>query len=218
MGGIIRDNYKICYEDVHVGEYYVYDDGSSEYRAFDGWLRLEPIREELKALGLAVNHTRKTEFPRFRAILNHGERAPGTRKVIWRDGPLSMERVPGDAERFMVYRCSAKKGAADYSPKPHSVPHREGSRVVEGMEEWNSRYAFNKKEDGMFEAELDEAWNEGSHYGGGTIRVEVPEQWLDLRWEELTERLVTLASAAHYGFTAEDLMARKGLKAFFGFS
>ena len=86
------------------------------------------------------------------------------------------------------------------------------------MEEWASWYAFNKKDDGTFEAELDEAWNEGSHYGGGTIRVEVPEAWLDLPWEEFLERLVTLSAAAHYGFTPEDLEARKGLKEFFGFA
>ena len=40
------------------------------------------------------------------------------------------------------------------------------------MEEWASWYCFNKKADGTYEAELDEAWDEGSHYGGGTIGVE----------------------------------------------
>ena len=218
MGGIIREEYKVFYRDVHVGAYYVYEDGGSEYRAFHGWSRLEPIQAELKALGLAANHTRKTHYPRFRAILNRGERAPGTRKLILRDGPLSLERVPKDAEKYWVYRRSAGKGAADYSPKSHSVPHREGSRVVEGMEEWASWYAFNKKDDGTFEAELDEAWNEGSHYGGGTIRVEVPEAWLDLPWEEFLERLVTLAAAAHYGFTPEELREKAGLREFFGFA
>ncbi len=218
MGGIIREEYKVCYQNVHVGQYYVYEDGSSEYRAFHGWPRLEPIREELKALGLTADHTGKTRLPRFRAILDKGERAPGTRKVIRRDGPLSLERVPRDAEKFWVYRRSAGKGEPEYSPKSHSVPHREGSRVVEGMEEWASWYAFVKKDDGTFEAELDEAWPEGGHYGGGTIRVEVPEEWLDLGWEELTERLVTLAAAGHYGFTPEDLRERRGLREFFGFA
>ena len=128
-----------------------------------------------------------------------------------------MERVPKDADRFSVYRRSANKGDADYSPKSHSAPHREGDKEIEGMEEWASWYAFNKKDDGTFEAELDEAWNEGSHNGGGTIRVEVPEAWLDLPWEDFTERLVTLAAAAHYGFTPEDLREKAGLKAFFGY-
>ncbi len=212
MAKIIREEYRVGYEDMHVGEYYVYEDGGSEYRAFQP----EALRVELEALGLMKSHTRKTQFPRFRAILNKGERSPGTRKLILRDGPLSLERVPRDADRFSVYRRSANKGAADYSPKSYSVPHREGDRVIEGMEEWASWYAFNKKDDGTFEAELDEAWNEGSHNGGGTIRVEVPEAWLDLPWEELTERLVTLAAASHYGFTPEDLREKAGLKAFFG--
>ena len=128
-----------------------------------------------------------------------------------------MERVPKDVDKFWVYRRSAKKGDADFSPEAHSVPHREGNRVVEGVEDRASRYAFNKKEDGMFEAELDEAWNEGSRNGGGAIRTEVPEAWLDLPWEDFLERLVTLSAAARYGFTPEDLGAKEGLKAFFGF-
>ena len=33
MGGIIREEYKVFYRDVHVGAYYVYEDGGSEYRA-----------------------------------------------------------------------------------------------------------------------------------------------------------------------------------------
>ena len=32
-----------------------------------------------------------------------------------------------------------------------------------------SHYCFNKRDDGKYEAELDEAWNEGGHNGGGTI-------------------------------------------------
>jgi hypothetical protein len=59
----------------------------------------------------------------------------------------------------------AKKSEATYSPKSHSAPHFVG-HYVEGMEEWASWYCFNKKEDGTYEAELDEAWDEGSHYGG----------------------------------------------------
>ena len=73
----------------------------------------------------------------------------------------------------MIYRRDAKKGEATYSPKTHSAPHFVG-HYVEGMEEWASWYCFNKKEDGTYEAELDEAWDEGSHYGGGTINVVIP--------------------------------------------
>ena len=214
---IIRDTYRIRYGDAPVGTYCVYEDGGSEFASFYGRKELAPLREALEALGLKKNRVRQTPLPRFRAILNKGERVPGTRKRIFRDGPLSMELVPKDADKFWVCRRTAKKGAPDYSPKSHSVPHKEGARVVEGMEEWAGWYAFNKKEDGMFEAELDEAWNEGGHNGGGTVRVEVPEAWLDLGWEEFTERLVTLAGAARFGFTPEDLRERKGLREFFGY-
>ncbi len=116
----------------------------------------------------------------------------------------------------MIYRRDARKGSSAYSPKPHSGPHYEG-RFIEGMEEWASHYCFNKREDGVYEAELDEAWDEGSHYGGGTITVEIPKEWFALSYNEFLERVVTLAAATHYGFTPDDLKEKKGLKAFFGF-
>ena len=88
----------------------------------------------------------------------------------------------------MIYRRNAKKGDPTYSPKSHSAPHFVG-HYVEGMEEWASWYCFNKKEDdgedqssGTYEAELDEAWNEGSHYGGGTIDVDIPKEWFALSY------------------------------------
>ena len=119
-------------------------------------------------------------------------------------------------EKFMIYRRDAKKGEATYSPKSHSAPHFEG-HYVEGMEEWASWYCFNKKEDGTYEAELDEAWDEGSHYGGGTINVDIPKEWFALSYDEFLERVITLAGAKHYGFTVDDLKDKEGLKEFFGF-
>ena len=210
----ITEEYRIWWGDRQIGSYYLFEDGSSEFRAFQS---PEPPPEELAALGLTRDRRSKYRIPLFKALQEKGERVPGTRKALWRDGSLTMERVPKDAEKFYVYRRSAKKGAADDSPKSHSAPHREGNGIIEGMEEWASWYAFNKKEDGMFEAELDEAWDEGSRYGGGTIRTEVPEAWLDLPWEDFLERLVTLSAASRYGFTPEDLRAKAGLKSFFGF-
>ena len=119
-------------------------------------------------------------------------------------------------EKFMIYRRDAKKGEATYSPKSHSAPHFEG-HYIEGMEEWASWYCFNKKDDGTYEAELDEAWNEGSHYGGGTINVDIPKEWFALSYVDFLEHVITLAAAKHYGFTVDDLKERKGLKQFFGF-
>ena len=122
-----------------------------------------------------------------------------------------------EKEKYWVYRRYAKKGDPDYSEKPYSMPHVEGNRRIEGMEEWVSWYCFNKNEDGTYEAELDEAWNEGSHNGGGTISVEIPKEWFSLTYDEFLERVVTLSAASHYGFTPEDLRTKEGLKAFFGF-
>ena len=116
----------------------------------------------------------------------------------------------------MIYRRDAKKGKATYSPKSHSTPHFVG-HFVEGMEEWASWYCFNKKEDGTYEAELDEAWDEGSHYGGGTIDVDIPKEWFDLSYDDFLEHVITLAAATHYGFTVNDLKDKEGLKEFFGF-
>ena len=119
-------------------------------------------------------------------------------------------------EKFYIYRRDARKGSPAYSPKPHSAPHYEG-RYIEGMEEWASWYCINKKDDGTYEAELDEAWNEGSHNGGGTITVDIPKEWFDLPYDDFLEHVITLAAAAHYGFTANDLKQKKGLKEFLGY-
>ena len=64
----------------------------------------------------------------------------------------------------------------------------------------------------------DEAWWwGGGHNDGGTMREEVPEEWLDLPYDELLENLVALVRAGHYGFTAEHLRRKEGLRGFLGF-
>ena len=60
--------------------------------------------------------------------------------------------------------------------------------------------------------------HDAPHYeDGGTIRREIPEEWFELPYEDFLEKVVTLAAASHYGFTAEILLEKKGLKEFFGF-
>ena len=120
-------------------------------------------------------------------------------------------------EKFMIYRRDARRGSSDYSPKPHSAPQFVG-HYVEGVEEWASHYCINKRDDGKYEAELDEAWPEGSHNGGGTICVDIPQEWFSLSYDEFLERIITLAAASHYGFTVDDLKEKKGLKRFLGFN
>ena len=97
----------------------------------------------------------------------------------------------------MVYRRNAKKG--------------------ERGQKWVSWYCFNRKEDGSYEAELDEAWDEGSHNGGGTIIQAIPKEWFALPYDEFLGRVITLAYASQYGFTVEDLKQKRDLKEFFGF-
>ena len=213
---LITEEYRIRYGEKQIGSYYLFEDGSSDFRAYRS---LEPLPEGLEALGLTKDRRSKSRLSLFKALQEKGERVPGTRKVIWRDGPLSMERIPEDTEKFYIYRRSARRGEERYSPRDYiPSPRSEGSGIPKGTVVWADWYAFNKKEDGMFEAELDEAWNEGGHYGGGSIRTEVPEAWLDLPWEDFLARLVTLSDASRYGFTPEDLRSKAGLKEFFGFS
>ena len=46
----------------------------------------------------------------------------------------------------------------------------------------------------------------------------IPEEWFDMPYDEFLKNLVTLAAAAHYGFTPGELKRKKGLKKFFGFN
>ena len=58
---------------------------------------------------------------------------------------------------------------------------------------------------------------EGGRDLRGTINVAIPKEWFVLSYDEFLERVITLASAKHYGFTPDDLKEKKGLKEFFGF-
>ena len=215
----IKDEYKVFYKGEQIGICYVYSDNKVAYSAFD---RAKEFSGEsgFKELGLLkdVDDAGKKALGAVFDTIKDENRAPGTRKRIWRNGDLRIERVPDDVDRFWIYRRSAEKGEKGYSDKSYSAPHSEGNGPIPGMNEWASWYCFNKKDDGTYEAELDEAWWwGGGHNDGGTIRTEVPEEWLSLPYDEFLERVVTLSAAVHYGFTPEELKAKEGLKEFFGF-
>lgn len=214
----VRDYYKVIYNERHVGGYYVMSDGRASYVA--GYGSPWDIGDELKALGLDKEKETKGVTEPFLSLINEKNRVGGRKRIIYADGPLRLEREPMETgERFTVYRRDAKKGAPDYSPLAHSAPHYEGDKTPEGMNEWASWYAFNKMDDGTYQAELDEAWWwGGGHNDGGTIRCAIPEEWFDLPYDDFLGRVVTLSSARHYGFTAEILKEKQGLKEFFGFS
>lgn len=213
----IQDDYTVRYNDKIVGYYYVMSDGSAEYRTAYGspW----EIEAELKVLGLAKKREDAKAFRPFTELICDENRVPGRRRILYRSGPVLLERKSRQTgERYSVYRRNAEKNEPDYSPLPHDAPHWEGPKTPEGMREWASWYAFNKMDDGTYEAELDEAWCwGGGHNDGGTLHREIPEEWFALPYEEFLENVVTLAAAAHYGFTSEMLLEKKGLREFFGY-
>ena len=210
------DYYKVFYNDTEIGYYYVSGDSAS-YTT--GWGCPWDLEKELKELKLDKNKESKKPIKFFTDIIKEENRVPGRRRRIYKAGPVTLERSPRDTgESYSVYRRSAEKGEPDYSPLPHDAPHNEGPHTPKDMREWASWYCFNKMDDGTYEAELDEAWWwGGGHNDGGTIRREIPEEWFELPYMEFLENVVTLSAAAHYGFTAEQLLKKKGLKEFFGF-
>ena len=140
-------------------------------------------------------------------------------RPIYTSGDFRIERIPNKVEdSFSVYRRMASKGAKDYSPLAHEAEHREGDKTPEGMQEWANWYSFDRFDDGTYQASLDESWHwGGSHDDGGTIHTDIPEEWFGLSYDEFLERVVTLSAAGHYGFTADMLKEREGLRDFFGF-
>ena len=214
----IIDDYKVFYKEKQIGYYRTFSDGTVEYRTVWGcpW----DIENELKELGLDKEIEGKVSIKLFVNMIKDSNLVPGRKRPLYKNGALLLERVPKETgERFSVYRRSAEKGDSDYSPLPHDAPHYEGPHTPEGMREWASWYAFNKMDDGTYEAELDEAWWwGGGHNDGGTIRREIPEEWFELPYEEFLGNVVTLAAAAHYGFTPEILMKKEGLREFFEFA
>ena len=213
----IQDNYTVRYNDKIVGYYRVMSDGSTEYSTASG--SPEELEPELKELGLAANRKGNKDFPPFTKLIRDENRVPGRKRILYQSGPILLERKPKQTgERYSVYRRNAEANEPDYSPLPHDAPHWEGSKTPEGMREWASWYAFNKMDDGTYEAELDEAWWwGGGHNDGGTIHTEIPEEWLTLPYAEFLANVVTIACAAHYGFTPEMLLEKPELKEFFGY-
>ena len=213
----IVNNYSVRYNDKDIGTYYELSDGNIQY--YPGWGCPWDIEEELKALKLDKEISGKKKIKAFSDLIKEEYRVQGRKRKIYRNGPLELERRPEETdERFSVYRRSAEKDDPDYSPLKHDAPHNEGPHTPEGMREWCSWYAFNKMDDGTYEAELDEAWWwGGGHNDGGTIHREIPEEWFELPYEEFLDNVVGLAAAWHYGFTAEILLEREGLREFFGY-
>ena len=213
----ITDEYHIDYKGEQVGYYCIFNDKASSFNL--AWGLSEETKTALAAFGLKDNMERKRPMKVFTDMIKEENRVAGRKRPIYKVGGFTLERIPQETdERFLVYRCGAKKNEAGYSDKDHSAPHYEGPKTPEGMREWTSWYAFDKMDDGTFQASLDESWWwGGGHNDGGTINTDIPEEWFELSYDEFLENVVTLSAAAHYGFTPEELKEKEGLKAFFGF-
>jgi len=214
----IKDHYNVYYKDHCIAGYFVYENGDANYSTSD----FPFIGLEKEDIPQVFKHSteQKGAVPFIAEIMTEENRVKDMKRPVYQSGNMTVKRVPQETgEKFIVYKRSAKKGEEGYSAKDHSAPHYEGPKTPEGMKEWASWYCFNKMDDGTYEAELDEAWWwGGGHNDGGTIHTEIPEEWFDLPYDEFLENVVTLAAAAHYGFTAGGLKRKKGLKKFFGFS
>ena len=211
------EEYSVSYDGNLIGYYYIYEDHKEEYGVWR--FCSEEVKKEVSKYGLDQDIENSGSIEILSSLIDEKNRVKGRKRIIYDDGHLRLERIPRESgETFYVYRRAAKQGDLDYSPLPHDAPHYEGEKTPEGMREWANWYAFRKMDDGTYEASLDEAWWwGGSHDDGGTMHREIPEEWFELSYDEFLEHVVTLAAAAHYGFTPEILKNRKGLKEFFGF-
>ncbi|MBR0136965.1 MAG: hypothetical protein IJM15_00940 [Erysipelotrichaceae bacterium] len=209
----IEQQYTIYYRDDIIGFYHVFTNGKTEFRPSVSEQELDEILSEA---GLGSTKRIKSNLSK---IIGDECRVKGLKKDIYEKGDLRIEReAKPTSERYSVYNRYAKKGAPDYDPDEHEAPHYEGPKTPEGMMEWTQWYAFVRMDDGTYQAQLDEAWCwGGSHYDGGTISVDIPEDWHNLPYEEFLKNVVTLAAASHYGFDAEYLLKKEGLREFFGF-
>ncbi len=210
---LIKDEYSVYFQDEYIGSLYVFSDGTSEFRNCLG--SAEELEKRLLKTAIGAKQIKRSVL----RLIKDRYRLKERKRIIYQKDDLVIEREPKPTEeRYSVYRRRAGKNDPDYDSGAHEVPHYEGVKTPEGMMEWANWYAFVKMDDGTYQAQLDEAWNwGGSHYDGGTISVDIPEDWHRLPYDEFIDRVVTLAAASHYEFTADFLRNKKGLREFFGF-
>ena len=215
----IKDQYNLTYHDKFVGIYEVLDNQTYYYYVSSWKSDITDCKELLAQMGLLKDIESKQPIAAIEAMMKEENRVAGRKRPIYKDGDFTLERIPHETDdRFLVYRCGAKKNEQGYSDKDHSAPHYEGPKTPEGMKEWTTWYAFEKMDDGTYQASLDESWWwGGGHNDGGTIHTIIPDEWFELSYDEFLENVVTLSAAAHYGFTPDELKEKKGLKEFFGF-
>ena len=209
---IIADTYKVAYHEQFIGFYYIWDDQTVSFINYTG-VPAE-IAEEVEKLGLSGKISNRKSIRLFSQLMIPQNRNSGRKGTVYSSGQLTVERCPkATGCIFSVYRRSARRNAPDYSEFSHEALTHGGSAVSRV-----ERYAFIKMDDGTFSVCLEESWYQGgSHNDGGTVSEPIPEEWFKLQYDGFLENLVTLASASRYGFSADVLKNRKGMKDFFGF-
>ena len=214
---LITGSYELSLNDRFVGTYIIFNDRSESYYVYN--YLPDDVKKQLRKLGLDKDIISEGTIDAVFKYIKEENRVPGRKRIIYKEGPISLERKPEHAiDSFTIYDRSARKGEPGYSELKFDAPHYEGSLTPEGMREWASWYKFNKMDDGTYEAELDEAWWwGGGHNDGGTIHNEIPEEWFELPYDEFLSKVIILSSASHYGFTVEMLKEKEGLKKFFGY-
>ena len=136
----ILDKYKVFYNDKAIGYYYIYSNHKATY--YTEWGCPWDMEDTLKEMGLEKELQETKPLKVFTDLINDANRVPGRRRIIYRKGPLLLERYPMDTgERFTVYRRGARKGTPENSPVSHDAPHYEGPKNTEGRREWASGYA-----------------------------------------------------------------------------
>ena len=208
------DSYSVYYDENCIASYYC-DPDERSYEYYVGWAN---AYKDIVPAEYLVEKKLKRPYKLMEEVMQEENRVQGTRKTVYVSGRVRIERRPKNVGYFQVYNMHASKGARGYSEKKYSADHYEGEKTPEGMKEWASFYQFVKRDDGTFEVELEENWWwGGGHNDGGTIHSDIPEEYLDMPYDEFLRNVVTVGKAAHYGFTADELRECEGLKEFFGF-
>lgn len=130
-------------------------------------------------------------------------------KMYWHNQP---------EKELIIYNFNASKSSKAYSEKRHDYKSLDNDKETDRREGFFAlSYRFVKYNDGIYQSWLDEAFPEGSHYGGGIVKEVIPDQWFDLPYEEFLQKVYELNYVKEYNFSLNDLKNRDDLKDFFGY-
>lgn len=70
---------------------------------------------------------------------------------------------------------------------------------------------------GAYEFEFQEGWFAGSHWDGGTLNTELPQEWFELTWEQFLDNFIEKYPPKSYFITRTELECNLALRKFLGF-